>query len=155
MMLVSSLCLAYAYMMDAFTTFYGPDPADKTMFIDKLVGSYSAVYWATIIFNVALPQLMWLPRLRLNQPLVLFISAGVIVGMWCERYTIVVMALRRTHLPSAWGDYHGTIWDWATLIGSGGLFLTGILLAVRIMPMISMFEMRALIKSKRRDGERS
>jgi molybdopterin-containing oxidoreductase family membrane subunit len=92
---------------------------------------------------------MWFPRLRLNQPLVLLISAGVIVGMWCERYTIVVMALRRTHLPSAWGDYHGTIWDWATLIGSGGLFLTGILLAVRIMPVISMFEMRALIQSRR------
>lgn len=155
MMLLSSLCLAYAYMMDAFTTFYGPDQADKTMFIDKLIGSYSLVYWTTIFFNVVLPQLMWFPRLRLNQPLVLLISACVIVGMWCERYTIVIMALRRTHLPSAWGDYHGTIWDWATLIGSSGLFLTGILLTVRIMPMISMFEMRALVKSRWREGERS
>ena len=118
LMLVSSLCLGYAYMMDAFTTFYGPDQATKTMFIDKVSGSLCAVYWATILFNVTLPQLMWFRRLRMNQAVVMLISAGVIVGMWCERYTIVVMSLRRTHLPSAWGDFHGTIWDWATLIGT-------------------------------------
>jgi molybdopterin-containing oxidoreductase family membrane subunit len=98
---------------------------------------------------------MWFRRLRMNQPVVMLISAGVIVGMWCERYTIVVMSLRRTHLPSAWGNYHGTIWDWATLIGTCGLFLTGILLAVRFMPVISMFEMRSLIQSRRRKGERA
>jgi molybdopterin-containing oxidoreductase family membrane subunit len=155
LMLVSSLCLGYAYMMDAFTTFYGPDQADKTMFIDKVSGSLCAVYWATILFNITLPQLMWFRRLRMNQPVVMLISAGVIVGMWCERYTIVVMSLRRTHLPSAWGNYHGTIWDWATLIGTCGLFLTGILLAVRFMPVISMFEMRSLIQSRRRKGERA
>jgi molybdopterin-containing oxidoreductase family membrane subunit len=155
LMLVSSLCLGYAYMMDAFTTFYGPDQADKTMFIDKVSGSLCGIYWATILFNFALPQLMWFRRLRLNQPLVMLICAGVIVGMWCERYTIVVMSLRRTDLPSAWGNYHGTIWDWATLIGTCGLFLTGILLAVRIMPVISMFEMRSLIQSRRRNGERA
>jgi molybdopterin-containing oxidoreductase family membrane subunit len=91
----------------------------------------------------------------MNQPVVMLICAGVICGMWCERYTIVVMSLRRTHLPSAWGNYHGTIWDWATLIGTGGLFLTGILLAVRFMPVISMFEMRALIYSRRRRRERA
>ncbi len=154
LMLVSSLCLGYAYMMDAFTTFYGPDQADKTMFIDKVSGSLCAVYWATILFNVTLPQLMWFRRLRTNQSVVMLISAGVIVGMWCERYTIVVMSLRRTHLPSAWGDFHGTIWDWATLVGTCGLFLTGILLAVRFMPVISMFEMRALIQ-RRRGGEQA
>ena len=68
--------------------------------------------------------------------------------MWCERYTIVVMSLRRTHLPSAWGDFHGTFWDWATLFGTVGLFLTGILLAVRFLPVISMFEMRALLQRR-------
>jgi Ni/Fe-hydrogenase subunit HybB-like protein len=155
LMLVSSLCLGYAYMMEAFTTFYGPDLADKTLFIDKVSGSLCGVYWATILFNFTLPQLMWIRSLRMNQPVVMLICAGVICGMWCERYTIVVMSLRRTHLPSAWGNYHGTIWDWATLIGTGGLFLTGILLAVRFMPVISMFEMRALIYSRRRRRERA
>src|SRR5665213_3067355 len=154
LMLVSSLCLAYAYMMDAFTVFYGAQSAERTMFIDKIGGSLAPVYWATILFNTTLPQLMWFRRLRMNQILIMLVSFGVIVGMWCERYTIVVMSLRRTHLPSAWGNFHGTFWDWATLFGTIGLFVSGILLAVRFLPVISMFEMRALLQSRSRGDER-
>jgi molybdopterin-containing oxidoreductase family membrane subunit len=154
LLLVSSLCLGYAYMMDAFTVFYAAQSAEKTMFIDKIGGSLAPVYWATILFNVLLPQLMWFRRLRLNQTLIMLVSFGVIVGMWCERYTIVVMSLRRTHLPSAWGNFHGTVWDWATLFGTVGLFVTGILLIVRFLPVISMFEMRALLQRRSRTGER-
>jgi len=154
LMAVSSLCLAYAYMMDAFTVFYGAQSAEKTMFIDKISGSLAPVYWATILFNVLLPQLIWFRRLRLNQTLIVLISLGVIVGMWCERYTIVVMSLRRTHLPSAWGDFHATFWDWATLFGTVGLFLTGILMAVRFLPVISMFEMRTLLQRRQHAGAR-
>jgi Ni/Fe-hydrogenase subunit HybB-like protein len=154
LMLVSSLCLGYAYMMDAFTVFYGAELAERSMFIEKIAGSYAAVYWATILFNITLPQLMWFRRLRLNQTLIMLVSFGVIVGMWCERYTIVVMSLRRTHLPSAWGNFHGTFWDWATLFGTIGLFVGGILLVVRFLPVISMFEMRALLQRRPREGER-
>jgi Ni/Fe-hydrogenase subunit HybB-like protein len=153
MLLVSSLCLAYAYIMDAFTIFYGADNAERAQFIDKICGSYAAVYWATILFNIALPQLMWFSRLRLNQTLIMLVCFGVIVGMWCERYTIVVMSLRRTHLPSAWGDFHATFWDWATLFGTVGLFASGILLCVRFLPVISMFEIRALLQRRPREGE--
>jgi hypothetical protein len=153
MLLVSSLCLAYAYMMDAFTIFYGGDNAERTQFIDKIRGSYAAVYWATILFNIALPQLMWFKRLRLNETLIILVCFGVIVGMWCERYTIVVMSLRRTHLPSAWGDFHATFWDWATMFGTVGLFASGILLCVRFLPVISMFEVRALLQRRPREGD--
>ena len=154
LMLVSSLCLLYAYMMDAFTVFYAEHSAEKTMFIDKVAGSLAPVYWATILFNILLPQLMWFRGLRLNQPLVMLVCFGVIIGMWCERYTIVVMSLRRTNLPSAWGDFHGTIWDWGTLFGTVGLFVTGLLIAVRFLPVISMFEMRSLLQRHGRAGER-
>ncbi len=153
LLLVSSLCLLYAYMMDAFTVFYGAQSAEKTMFIDKVAGSLAPVYWATILFNTLLPQLMWFRRLRLKQPLIMLVCFGVIIGMWCERYTIVVMSLRRTNLPSAWGDYHGTLWDWATLFGTVGLFLAGILIAVRFLPVVSMFEMRALLQRHRPTGD--
>jgi len=153
MLLVSSLCLAYAYIMDAFTIFYGEDSAERTLFIDKIGGSYAAVYWATILLNVVLPQLMWFWRLRLNETLVMLACFGVIVGMWCERYTIVVMSLRRTHLPSAWGDFHAIFWDWATLFGTVGLFASGILLCVRFLPVISMFEMRGLLQRRPCEGE--
>jgi molybdopterin-containing oxidoreductase family membrane subunit len=154
LMLASSLCLGYAYVMDAFTVFYGAEQAERSMFIEKIAGSYAAVYWATILFNITLPQLMWFRRLRLNQALIILVSFGVIVGMWCERYTIVVMSLRRTHLPSAWGNFHGTFWDWATLFGTIGLFVGGIVLVVRFLPVISMFEMRALLQRRPREGER-
>lgn len=154
LLLASSLCLAYAYVMDAFTIFYGGDDAERRLFIDNISGAYAAVYWAAIVLNVVLPQLMWVKRLRLNQALIMVICSGVIIGMWCERYTIVVMSLRRTHLPSAWGDYHPTFWDWATHFGAVGLFASGILLAVRFLPVISMFEMRALLQRRPREGER-
>ena len=152
MLLVASLCVAYAYLMDAFTVFYSGDAAEKTLFVDKLTGALAPVYYATIVCNVALPQLMWFRRLRVNQPLIVLVSLLVIIGMWCERYTIVVMSLRRTALPSAWGNYTATVWDWATLAGTVGLFAVGMLLAVRFAPMISMFEMRSLLLRRSYDG---
>lgn len=146
LLLTSSLCLGYAYLMDAFTTFYGGDRAEILLFKSKIAGEFALLYWATILFNVLAPQLMWIQRLRLNEVTVAGVALGVIVGMWLERYEIVVMSLRRTRLPSAWGDYHATMWDWLTLLGSVGLFAAGVLLAIRVLPAISMFEMRLLIK---------
>ncbi len=155
MLLVSSLCIAYSYMMEAFTVFYGGEKAEKINFMDKVTGPIAWIYWATIVFNVMLPQFMWLMRVRLDQALITLISLGVIFGMWCERYTIVVMSLRRTHLPSAWGNFIPTIWDWATLFGTVGLFVTGILIALRLVPAISMFEMRELILRHQRHEQGS
>jgi molybdopterin-containing oxidoreductase family membrane subunit len=79
------------------------------------------------------------------QSAVLIISLGVVIGMWFERYEIVVTSLHRPHIPSAWGVFHGTFWDWSTLIGTVGLFLTGILVAIRFVPVISLHEMRSLV----------
>lgn len=154
LLLVSSLCLAYAYMMEAFTSFYSSDAAGRSQFLDKVTGSLAPIYWATILFNIAFPQLMWLRPLRFNQGVIALVSFGIIIGMWCERYTIVVMSLRRTHLPSAFGNYSPTFWDWATLFGTVGLFIAGILIVVRFFPMISMFEMRTLLQSRSEGGER-
>ena len=105
MLLVSSLCLAYAYLMDAFTIFYGGDEAEKFQFHRKVAGPFAPIYWTTLLLNVLTPQLMWFPRVRLNQPLILLVSFGIVIGMWCERYQIVVMSLQTTRLQSAWGDY--------------------------------------------------
>ncbi len=143
---VSSLALFYAYIMDAFTTWYGAEGADKTMFADRTTGIYWYVYWGALLFNVVLPQLMWVRRLRMNQIVVLVVCVGVIVGMWFERYQIVVTSLHRTHLPSAWGNYHGTFWDWSTLLGTVGFFFFGMLLIVRLVPVVSMSEMRSLLQ---------
>ena len=145
LLLTSSLCMAYAYIMDVFTTYYGGDRAERVMFTERMFGYYMPVYWGTILFNVLLPQLLWVRRLRINQPVIVLICLGAVVGMWLERYEIVVTSLHRPHLPSSWGLFHGTFWDWATLFGTVGMFLSGILLAVRYVPIISIHEMRSLI----------
>ncbi len=145
LLLTSSLLVGYAYMMDVFSIFYSPEDAERVSFMAKIHGPYAPIYWATIVCNIAAPQLFWSRRMRLSEIAITLIALGVIIGMWCERYTIVVMSVRRTHLPSSWGNFHGSLWDWATLSGTVGLFLTGILLAVRFVPVISMFEMRGLL----------
>jgi Ni/Fe-hydrogenase subunit HybB-like protein len=151
LMLMSSLLVGYAYLMDVFSVFYSSEQIERVSFMAKIQGPYASIYWATIIFNIAVPQLLWIKRVRVNEIIIAAVSLGIIVGMWCERYTIVVMSLRRTHLPSSWGDYHGSFWDWATLLGTVGLFLTGMLLAVRYLPVVSMFEMRGLLQSRGAD----
>lgn len=149
MLLVSSLCLGYAYLMEAFTLYYAGEEAERIQFNEKVFGSSSPIYWAAVLLNVLAPQLMWFARFRLNQALILVICFGVIIGMWCERYQIVVMSLQTTHLSSAWGNYIPTAWDWLTLFGSVGLFIFGILAAIRFVPVIAMFEMRSLILKQR------
>jgi molybdopterin-containing oxidoreductase family membrane subunit len=149
LLLTSSLFVGYAYIMDAFTTYYGGEKAEITMFQEKLFGYYAGIYWATILFNVLLPQLLWFRTIRLNQLVVGLISMGVIVGMWCERYTIVVVSLHRPRLPSSYGIFHATIWDWLTLTGTAGFFVFGILMIVRLVPVISMFEMREILAPRR------
>ena len=142
LLLTSSLAIGYSYIMDAFSTFYGGEKAEITTYVERVFGYYAGIFWATILFNVLLPQLLWFRSIRLNQPLVAIICVGVIIGMWCERYSIVVANLHRPHLPSAWGDYHGSFWDWLLMMGTVGLFVFGILLAIRLVPALSMFEMR-------------
>jgi Ni/Fe-hydrogenase subunit HybB-like protein len=150
MLLVSSLCVAYAYLMDAFTIAYGGDEAEKIQFHWKIAGPSASIFWATLLLNVLAPQIMWFSRARLCQPLILAVSFGVIVGMWCERYQIVVMSLETPRLQSAWGHFVPTPWDWLTLFGTVGLFAFGMLMAIRFIPMIAMFEMRALILRRSR-----
>ena len=150
LLLTSSLFLGYAYMMDAFNVYYRGDEAEEAMFAARVWGIYVPVYWGAITLNVLIPQLMWFRPLRMNRPLVLLMSFGVIVGMWLERYEIVITSLHRPRLTSSWGMFHATFWDWATLGGTVGLFLTGILLALRFVPAVSMHEMRALIARESR-----
>jgi Ni/Fe-hydrogenase subunit HybB-like protein len=148
LLLVSSLCVSYAYLMDAFSTYYGGDKAELNWFHDRLTGAHASVYYLTLLLNCLIPQLFWWRAFRLNQMLVLLVCFGVVVGMWFERFGIVVDSLGHTELPSAWGIYHPSFWDYALFAGTVGLFATGFLLFVRLFPMVSMFEMRELIAER-------
>ncbi|HVZ10292.1 NrfD/PsrC family molybdoenzyme membrane anchor subunit [Rhodopila sp.] len=149
LLLTSALLVGYAYLMDAFSTFYGAESADMTMFMDRVAGVYAPVYYSTLVLNVLAPLVLAARRLR-RQPAVLsLVAAGTIVGMWLERYEIVVTSLHKTHLPSSWGGFTATFWDWATLAGSVGLFMTLLLLILRFLPVISVSEMRGLLERRR------
>jgi Ni/Fe-hydrogenase subunit HybB-like protein len=149
LLLTSSLFVGYAYIVDAFNTYYGGEKAEITMYQEKLFGTYAGIFWATILFNVLLPQLLCFRMIRLNQLVVGLICIGVIIGMWCERFTIVVVSLHRPRLPSSYGLYSASVWDWLTMIGTVGFFVFGILLIVRLIPVISMFEMREILAPRR------
>jgi Ni/Fe-hydrogenase subunit HybB-like protein len=102
-------------------------------------------YWALIACNVVIPQLLWLRRVRTSVPLLFVISLIVNTGMWLERFVIVVTSLHRDFLPSSWGMYAPTIWDWATYVGTIGMFLALLFLFLRFLPMISIAEMRTMV----------
>jgi len=144
-MLATGLIVAYGYMMEAFMAWYGGNPYEEYMIINRFFGPYWQMYWALLFCNVVTPQLLWFARVRANTPLLFAIAMVVNVGMWLERYIIIVVSLHRDFLPSSWGMYHATVWDWSTFVGTIGLFLTLLFLFIRFLPMISIFEMRTMV----------
>ena len=103
------------------------------------------IYWAFITCNVLVPQLFWLRKIRTNVPALFVIAVVINIGMWLERLFIVVNSLHRDFLPSSWGMYYPTFWDWALLAGSFGVFLFMFFLFARFVPMVDMHEMRKLL----------
>jgi molybdopterin-containing oxidoreductase family membrane subunit len=144
-MLATGLIVAYGYMMETFMAWYSGNHYEQYMITNRMRGPYGPVYWALMACNVLVPQALWSQRVR-NSALALFVVAMFVnVGMWLERFIIVVTSLHRDFIPSSWGMYYPTIWDWATFIGTIGLFLTLMFLFIRVLPVISIFEMRTLL----------
>ncbi len=144
-MLATGLIVAYGYTIETFMAWYGGNQYESFMILNRMTGPYRIQYWLLITCNVLTPQLLWFKRVRASVPLLFVISLVVNLGMWLERYIIVVTSLHRDFLPSSWGMYAGTVWDWATFIGTLGLFASLLFLFVRFLPMISIFEMRTLV----------
>jgi molybdopterin-containing oxidoreductase family membrane subunit len=145
-MLATGLIVAYGYMMETFMAFYSGNRYDRYMIVNRMTGPYAPIYWTLIACNIVIPlTLLWSSRIRRNVLALFLISLVVQTGMWLERFVIVITSLHRDFTPSAWRMYYPTIWDWATFIGSIGLFFTLFLLFIRYLPMISIFEMRELV----------
>ena len=143
--LVTGLIVAYGYGIEAFMAWYSANTYEHFLLFNRMGGPYWYMYWALILCNAVAPQMLWFKALRTNV-VALFIMAIVVnIGMWLERYVIIVTSLHRDFLPSSWGMYSGTLWDWSTYIGTIGLFLTLLFLFIRVLPMISIFEMRTLL----------
>ncbi len=144
-LLATGLIVGYGYVVEAFMAFYSGNTYERYMIWNRLNGPYKHMYWALLFCNLVAPQVLWFRKVRASVPWLFVVAMIVNVGMWLERYVIVVVSLSRDFLPSSWGLYTATKWDWMTYIGSIGLFLALLFLFIRLLPMISIFEMRAIL----------
>jgi molybdopterin-containing oxidoreductase family membrane subunit len=144
-MLATGMIVAYGYIMEVFMAWYSGNELEMAMVLNRFTGPYKTMYWTLIVTNVVIPQLLWLQRVRANPALLFVVAMSINIGMWLERYVIIVVSLSHDFLPSSWGTYSGTIWDWSTFFGTIGLFLSLLFLFIRFLPMISIFEMRTLL----------
>jgi Ni/Fe-hydrogenase subunit HybB-like protein len=140
--------VTYGYIMEAFTAWYSDDPFEKHMMWDRAFGAYGWIFWCLMTVNCVIPQLLWSRKVRTNDLALFMVALSVNIGMWIERFVIVVQSLHHDFVPSSWAMFTPTVWDWATLLGSVGLFLTLQLLFVRYIPMISISESRELVAQR-------
>jgi molybdopterin-containing oxidoreductase family membrane subunit len=144
-MLATGMIVGYGYLMETFMAWFSGNTFDAYMMQNRMTGPYAALYWTLILTNLAIPQALWFRKIRNSVPALFAVALCVNVGMWLERFIIVVTSLHRDFMPSAWGMYYPTIWDWATFAGSIGLFLFLLYLFIRFLPMISISEMRQIL----------
>ncbi|HEY1725476.1 MAG TPA: NrfD/PsrC family molybdoenzyme membrane anchor subunit [Steroidobacteraceae bacterium] len=153
MMLAVGLVVDYSYLAEIFSAFYSMDRYELAVTFNRLFGAYAWVFWSTMFCNVLQIQLLWSARIRASPVALFAISLGVLIGMWLERFMLIVTSLYRDFLPSAWGMFYPTFWDIAFLVGSLGLFLLLYLLFVRLAPVMSMFELRRLAQASAHSGQ--
>lgn len=143
-MLLTGMMVGYAYSMEFFIAWYSGSEFERFAFVNRAFGPYAWAYWIMISCNVLTPQLFWFKKLRRSIPVMFVASILINIGMWFERFVIVV-TLSRDYLPSAWDYYSPTIFDVALLVGSFGLFFTMFLLFLRYLPMVAMSEVKGVL----------
>ena len=148
-MLATGLIVGYGYMIELFVGWYSANPYELFMLKNRITGPYWPQWWALILCNVLLVQLLWFKKVR-SSPVILFVVSIIVnIGMWLERFVIVVTSLHRDFLPSSWDVYRGTVWDWTLYIGTIGFFLSLMFIFIRLLPIISIFEVRTLVPGKK------
>ena len=152
-MLLTGSIVGFSYLSEIFTAWYSENPYERFAFWNRAFGPYAWAFWIMFACNAVLPQLLWLRRVRGSVPVLFVLSILVNVGMWFERFVIIVTSLHRGFLPSSWVMYRPTIVEIGTLIGSFGLFFTCFLLFIRLLPMIAMWEVKAEVGAARRHSE--
>jgi molybdopterin-containing oxidoreductase family membrane subunit len=143
-LLATGLMVGYGYSMEAFMAWYSGNAIERFTTYNRMFGPYGGFYWALIATNILIPQVLWFKKARSSIAVLWLVALVVNVGMWLERF-VIVMSLTRDYMPSAWGNYSPTVWDWATFIGTLGLFFALLFLFIRFLPVISIFEMRTLL----------
>jgi molybdopterin-containing oxidoreductase family membrane subunit len=151
-LLATGMIVTYGYAMEVFMGWYSANTYEEFMVKNRMFGPYGHTYLMLILCNCVSVQFLWIPALRRNVPFLFLISIVINIGMWLERYVIVITSLHRDRVPASWGMYHGTRWDYATYYGTLGLFLALMFLFIRFLPVISIAEMRELVAETQEHG---
>jgi molybdopterin-containing oxidoreductase family membrane subunit len=151
-MLASGLIVAYGYLTEGFTGWYSGHQEEAYLIHNRAFGPYGFLYWMLLACNIVIPQMLWFAGVRRNVYALFALALVINVGMWLERFIIVVVSLHRDFLPSSWDMYYPTIWDWSTYFGTIGLFAALMFLFIRFLPMISIFEMREMVEEAHAEG---
>jgi molybdopterin-containing oxidoreductase family membrane subunit len=144
-MLTTGLIVTYGYAMEAFFSYYSANTFEGFLQHNRMTGPYWHTYYLLILCNCITIQLMWFPAVRRNVLLLFAVAMVVNTGMWLERYVIIVTSLHREFIPAAWGMFHASIWDYGMFYGTIGLFFFLLFIFIRILPVISIAEMRELV----------
>ena len=145
--LATGTMVGYAYGTEFFIAWYGGNEYEGFVFLNRAFGPYAWAYWTMVSCNVLFPQLFWFKKVRTSIPAMFTISILVNVGMWFERFVIVVTSLHRDYLPTSWSYFRPTFWDISTFVGTFGLFFTMLALFVRYLPMIALSEVKGILPS--------
>src|ERR1700674_2552558 len=152
-LLATGMIVGYGYMMEAFAAYYSGNQYERFMVLNRIGGPYAAVYWCLVAWHTVTPRFLWSRKVRSKVGALFAIAMVVNVGMWLERFVIVVTSLHRDFLPSSWGMYYPTRWDFFTFFGTIGLFLALLFLFIRFLPLISIYEMRTLVEEERKAAD--
>jgi molybdopterin-containing oxidoreductase family membrane subunit len=145
LILTTGSLVGLAYATEFFIAWYSGNQYELFAFTNRATGPYAWAYWIMVSCNVISPQLFWFKKARTSIPILFAVSIFVNIGMWFERFVIVVTSLHRDFLPSSWDYFVPTFWDVATLLGSFGLFFTLFTLFVRFVPMVAMSELKGVL----------
>jgi len=143
--IATSLMVGYAYLIEFFIAWYSGVAYERYVFLNRAFGPYAWAYWTMVIGNVVVPQLLWFKKIRRSMLLLYPVVLLVNVGMWFERFVIIVTSLHRDFLPSSWDNFYPTWVDAGLFFGSIGLFLTLVLLFCRFLPTVSVAETKAVL----------
>ena len=152
-LLATGMIVTYGYAMEAFMAWYSADTYEQYMMKNRIFGPYGHTYAMLIFCNCLSIQFLWIPAVRRSIPALFVLSLIINTGMWLERYVIVVTSLHRDYIPAAWNMYHGTFWDYSTYYGTIGLFFALLFLFIRVLPVISIAEMRELVAETQERAE--
>ena len=151
-LLATGALVAYGYASEIFTAFYSGDEFEIALTLDRFTGFYAPVYWFMMACNVLAPQVLWWRWARRNTVLLFALSLAINLGMWMERVLIVVQSTSHDFLLSSWGRFLPTAWDWIFLLGSLSTFAWLFLVFIRVLPAISISEMRELVRESAHEG---